>query len=290
MNAQDESRHETAIEARYLAKIERTAVELANLAGAEIKTALGGMLSVRYKTISEVEEIWQDPVSEVDDNIEELIRARLAKSFPEHDIIGEELDERPARDHDFVWAVDPIDGTANFVNGFPLFAATIGVLHRGRPVAGAIWCAASHELRAGVYHASLGGTLCFNGDPVTPKHNPLVRRHLAGVAAGRSNEGGWEMRTTGSAAIEAAFVAAGLLEAAHFERPNIWDVAGGAALVLAAGGRVMVAGGEGWAPLDKFEAPERGDGAPDLRHWSHSLILGRVEGDVLVSGLGQPVA
>jgi myo-inositol-1(or 4)-monophosphatase len=288
MNTQD--RHETAIEARYLAKIERTAVELANLAGAEIKTALGGMLSVRYKTISEAEEIWQDPVSEVDDNIEELIRARLAKSFPEHDIIGEELDERPARDHDFVWAVDPIDGTANFVNGFPLFAATIGVLHCGRPVAGAIWCAASHALRAGVYHASLGGTLCFNGDPVTPKHNPLVRRRLAGVAAGRSNEGGWEMRTTGSAAIEAAFVAAGLLEAAHFERPNIWDVAGGAALVLAAGGRVMVAGGEGWAPLDKFEAPERGSGVPDLRHWSRSLILGRVEGDALVSGLGQPVA
>jgi myo-inositol-1(or 4)-monophosphatase len=290
MNTQNESLHETAIEARYLAKIERTAVELANLAGAEIKTALGGMLSVRYKTISEAEEIWQDPVSEVDDNIEELIRARLAKSFPEHDIIGEELDERPARDHDFVWAVDPIDGTANFVNGFPLFAATIGVLHCGRPVAGAIWCAASHALRAGVYHASLGGTLCFNGDPVTPKHNPLVRRRLAGVAAGRSNEGGWEMRTTGSAAIEAAFVAAGLLEAAHFERPNIWDVAGGAALVLAAGGRVMVAGGEGWAPLDKFEAPKRGDGPPDLRHWSRSLILGRVEGDVLVSGLGQPVA
>jgi myo-inositol-1(or 4)-monophosphatase len=289
MNTHIESRHDTAIEAGYLAKIEQTAVELANLAGAEIKTALGGMLSVRYKTSSEAEKIWQDPVSETDHQIEELIRARLAKSFPEHDIIGEELDERPARDHDFVWAVDPIDGTANFVNGFPLFAATIGVLHRGQPVAGAVWCATSHALRSGVYHASVGGALCFNGEPVTPKQNPLVRRHLAGVPGGQSNKGGWEMRTTGSAAIECAFVGAGMLEAAHFERPNIWDVAGGVALVLAAGGRVMVAGGEGWAPLDKFEAPERGDGAPDLRHWSRSLILGRVEGDVLVSGLGQPL-
>jgi myo-inositol-1(or 4)-monophosphatase len=276
-----------AIEAGYLARIEQMAVELANLAGAEIKTALGGMLSVRYKTSSEAEEIWQDPVSEADHRIEELIRARLAKSFPEHDIIGEELEERPGRDHDFVWAVDPIDGTSNFVNGFPLFAATIGVLHRGRPVAGAVWCATSHALRSGVYHASLGGVLCFNGEAVAPKQNPLVRRHLAGVPGGQLNNRGWEMRTTGSAAIECAFVAAGMLEAARFERPNIWDVAGGVALVLAAGGRVMVAGGEGWSPLEKFEAPDRVDGAPDLRHWSRSLILGRVDGDTLVSGLGQ---
>lgn len=287
MNTHIEPRHETAIEAGYLAKIEQTAVELANLAGAEIKMALGGMLSIRYKTGSEAEGIWQDPVSETDHRIEELIRARLAKSFPEHAIIGEELGERPARDHDFVWAVDPIDGTANFVNGFPLFAATIGVLHRGQPVVGAVWCATSHALRSGVYHASLGGALCFNGETVAPQQNPLVRRHLAGVPGGQSNNRGWEMRTTGSAAIECAFVGAGMLEAARFERPNIWDVAGGVALVLAAGGRVMVAGGKGWSPLEKFEAPDRGDGGPDLRHWSRSLILGRVDGDALVSGLGQ---
>jgi myo-inositol-1(or 4)-monophosphatase len=281
--------HEPAIDTKYLASIEQAAVELANLAGAEIKTALGGMLSVRYKTFSESDELWRDPVSETDSRIEELIRARLAKSFREHDIIGEELDERPARDHDFVWAVDPIDGTANFVNGFPLFAATIGVLHRGQPIAGAVWCATSHALRAGVYHASLGGTLYFNGEAVAPKHNPLVRRRLAGVPGGQSNKGGWEMRTSGSAAIECAFVAAGMLEAAHFERPNIWDIAGGVALVLAAGGSVMMAGGDGWAPLEKFEAPDRGEGAPDLRYWSRSLILGRVDGDTLVSGLGQPM-
>jgi 3'-phosphoadenosine 5'-phosphosulfate (PAPS) 3'-phosphatase len=91
--SQHRTTHEPAIDAKYLAEIEQTAVELANLAGAEIKTALGGMLTVRYKTGSEAEQIWQDPVSETDHRIEELIRARLAKSFPEHDIIGEELDE-----------------------------------------------------------------------------------------------------------------------------------------------------------------------------------------------------
>jgi myo-inositol-1(or 4)-monophosphatase len=276
-----------AIEAGYLARIEQMAVELANLAGAEIKTALGGMLSLRYKTSSEAEEIWQDPVSEVDHRIEELIRARLAKSFPEHDIIGEELEERPGRDHDFVWAVDPIDGTSNFVNGFPLFAATIGVLHRGRPVAGAVWCATSHALRSGVYHASLGGVLCFNGEAVTPWQNPLIRRRLAGVPNVEIGKSGWEMRTTGSAAIECAFVAAGMLEAARFERPNLWDVAGGVALVQAAGGRVMIASRKGWDALEAFEAPAADDGEPDLRRWSRSLIVGHAEADALVSGLGK---
>jgi len=276
-----------AIEAGYLARIEQMAVELANLAGAEIKTALGGMLSVRYKTSSEAEEIWQDPVSEVDHRIEELIRARLAESFPEHDIIGEELEERPGRDHDFVWAVDPIDGTSNFVNGFPLFAATVGVLHRGRPVAGAVWCATSHALRSGVYHASLGGMLCFNGEAVTPGQNPLIRRRLAGVPNVEIGKSGWEMRTTGSAAIECAFVAAGMLEAARFERPNLWDVAGGVALVQAAGGRVMIAGGKGWDALEAFEAPAADDGEPDLRRWSRSIIIGHAEADALVSGLGK---
>jgi myo-inositol-1(or 4)-monophosphatase len=65
-----------------------------------------------------------------------------------------------------VWAIDPIDGTTNFVNGFPLFAASIGMLHRGCPVVGAIWCSTSYALRAGVYHARAGGALRFEGEPL----------------------------------------------------------------------------------------------------------------------------
>ena len=121
--------------------IEQMAVELATLAGAEIVTTYGGIFTVRYKTgaaggLSSL----RDPVSEIDRRVETLIRARLAERFPAHDVIGEEMEERPGRDQDCVWAVDPIDGTTNFVNGFPMFAASIGVLHRGVPVAGAVWC------------------------------------------------------------------------------------------------------------------------------------------------------
>lgn len=266
-------------------EIERIAVELANLAGAEIVNTLGGILEVRYKG-KQTDEAWRDPVSEADQHIEQLIRSRLAERFPEHDIIGEEFDARPGRDHDYVWAVDPIDGTANFVNGFPMFSAAIGVLHRGRPVVGALWCATGHALRAGVYHAREGGALMFDGDVVEPRHNPMVRRRLAGMPQQAPGKVPWEIRKTGSAAIECAFVAAGLLQAARFETPNLWDIAGGVALVRAAGGEALIRQGGSWRPLERFEPPEKKGREPDLRYWRQPLIIGRVDTDQLIEGLG----
>jgi len=267
------------IPAEKLVEIEATAVELARLAGAEIETALGRTLTVRYKGGPGGGVSLKDPVSEVDHAVEVLIRARLAERFPGHDILGEEIEERPGRDHDVVWAVDPVDGTANFVNGFPLFAASVGVLHRGVPVAGALWCSASHALRPGVYHARLGGPPRFDGEPLQVRRNPAVRRHLAGeprVPAGEEHP--YDVRKTGSAAIECAFVAAGLLRVARFERPNVWDVAGGLALVRAAGGEVRAGGPDGWAPMDRFEAVAGAGGeAADLRRWRRPLVIGEPE-------------
>lgn len=260
-----------------LREIEALAVELASIAGAEITTALGGLLAVRYKTAATDDLLWRDPVSEVDHHVEKLIRERLAEQFPEHDVIGEEFTERRGRDHDFVWAVDPIDGTTNFVNGFPMFAGSIGVLHRGRPVVGALWCSVSHALRAGVYHASAGGKLRFDGADVTPKVNPDVRRKLAGVPELTGADSFWETRKTGSAALECALVAAGLLQVARFASPNIWDVAGGIALIETAGGVVRRSDGTNWVPMHRFEPGKGPDGTNDLRYWRHAIIAGQPE-------------
>jgi myo-inositol-1(or 4)-monophosphatase len=264
---------------RTLGEIERTAVELARLAGTEIMAALGRTLEVRYKGVPGDVPTFRDPVSEVDAQVEVLIRARLADRFPEHDILGEEMDERPGRNHDFVWAVDPIDGTTNFVNGFPLYAASIGVLHRGRPIVGAIWCSTSHALRTGTYHASVGGVLSFDEEPLKSRANPAVRRRLAGEPEASPDASlPWDIRKTGSAAIECAFVAAGLLSVARFQRPNVWDVAGGIPLVLAAGGEVQTGGDEGWHPLERLEASAGPAGGElDLRYWRRPLILGDAE-------------
>src|SRR5690606_7734125 len=150
----------------------------------------------------------RDPVSEVDRAVETLVRERVAARFPGHDIVGEEVDHHPSPDHEFVWVVDPVDGTANFINGFPLFAVSIGVLHRGAPVVGAVWCGTSHALRPGVYHAHLGGALHFDGEAIEPDRPAAgVRRRLSAAAGGApAGTREWDHRITGCAAIEVAFV------------------------------------------------------------------------------------
>lgn len=252
-----------------LAALERMAVELAGLAAAEITTALGRTLAVRYKGARPGEAAPKDPVSEVDHKVEVLVRARLGERFPEHGIIGEEIDEPAHGSHDIVWVIDPIDGTANFVNGLPLFAAAIGVLHRGQPVVGALWCSTSHALRAGIYHARAGGPVAFENEPLAQRRNVAVRRHLAGEPEATADAGlPWDVRKTGSAAIECAFVAAGLLRVARFEWPNVWDVGGGVALVQVAGGEVRVREAGGWASFTGFGDRE------EARRWRRPMILG----------------
>ena len=79
----------------------------------------------------------QSPVTLADRGAEELMRALIKKHYPSHGIIGEELgSERP--DAEFVWVLDPIDGTKSFITGVPLFGTLIALLHEGHPVLGAI--------------------------------------------------------------------------------------------------------------------------------------------------------
>ena len=264
-----------------LAEIEQSAVELARLAGAEIVAGLERGLEVEYKTEAKGDAAPTDPVSQVDRAVETLLRQRLAERFPDHGIVGEEVEEHPALDAEFVWAVDPVDGTTNFVNGFPLFASSIGVLHYGRPVVGAVWCSTSHALRPGIYHARRGRPLYFDDQQVNPgPPGSGVSRRLAaapGGAGGRART--WDHRVTGSAAIECAFVAAGIFNSASFWSLSLWDVAAGATLLRAAGREVWIRGRDGWAPLERFEPPAsvREDRAPTLRDWRRPLLVGEPE-------------
>jgi myo-inositol-1(or 4)-monophosphatase len=132
-------------------------------------------------------------------------------------------------------------------------------------------------LRAGVYHSCDGGGLHFEGERLEQAGNPAVRRWLAGEPEATASSGlPWEVRKTGSAAIECAFVAAGLLRVARFAQPNVWDVAGGLALVRASGGTILADAGRGWEPFAAFEAAHRSDRPlADLRHWRRPLIIGR---------------
>ena len=256
-----------------LARIEAVAVELATIGGREIMATLGSLMAVQYKGNEDAIASMRDPVSEVDGRVEAMIRSHLADCFPDHGIIGEEMAIYPGLESDFVWAVDPIDGTSNFINGFPLFASSVGVLYRGVPVVGALWCSTSHLLTPGVYHCGGAGGLRLDGAQRSNMANPAVRKRLAGDPHGQSGSGPWDGRKTGSAAIECAFVAAGLLQVTRFVAPNIWDVAGGIALARASGASVFQDEQDGnWVPFTSF-----GDQLAQMAQWRRPLVLGTPE-------------
>ena len=105
-----------------------------------------------------------DPVTEADKGAEAAIRALIAKHYPDHGVIGEEYGEdRP--DAEFVWVLDPIDGTRAFVAGLPVWTTLIGLRHMGRPVLGLIGQSFLGESFVG--SQALGSRL-IKGDTVTP--------------------------------------------------------------------------------------------------------------------------
>ncbi len=116
----------------------------------------------------------QTPVTVADKKTEEMIRKEINRRFPSHGIYGEEFGiETP--NAEYVWTVDPIDGTRSFIRGIPLFGTLLGLLHRGEPVVGIMVLPALEE----TYSAAVGlGTYC-NGtqlhvSPVTSLGNALV--------------------------------------------------------------------------------------------------------------------
>lgn len=249
-----------------------TLLALARTAGEQIERALPKVRTVQYKAEQGVAP--SDPVSEVDRELERFLRQEIEQRFPDHSVLGEELgfDDRGGP---IVWALDPIDGTTNFVNGFPLFASSIGVLDRGRPIAGAVWAATSHALRPGVYHVGADGELRFDGVALTRREvDPTNRRFLSGEPGSKGSRlEGWDHRWTGSAAIECAMVAAGILHSSRLLGTHVWDVAGGVALVLAADGHVRTRRGAAWEGFDGF-APEGDASIAAIARWRDDLLVG----------------
>lgn len=226
-----------------------------------------------------------DPVTEVDHAVEDLIRAEVHDQFPSHGVLGEERDNGGPTDADIVWVVDPLDGTSNFINGIGFFACSIGILHRGIPIAGAMWLPSNRFLTPGVYHARSGQGLMFNGEEVGGGAPALqAASRLSTVPAGTGGVTGPAgrrfgiARTFGSTATELALAAEGSVQMALFDGSRIWDVAGGVALCIAAGRAVYTKprrSDAGWRPFTRFcDRVEEPITMAKLRAWSDPLVAG----------------
>ncbi|EFH12240.1 histidinol-phosphatase [Pseudoroseomonas cervicalis] len=143
----------------------------AEAAGAVIRPLFRSALLVEAKGDA-------SPVTEADRAAERAIRALLAERFPDHGVIGEEYGAE--REHaEYVWVIDPIDGTRAFVTGRPLFGSLIGLLHRGRPVLGLIDQPATGERWLGVAGQPLQFRSPMGGTPRTRRCASLAEAELS---------------------------------------------------------------------------------------------------------------
>jgi myo-inositol-1(or 4)-monophosphatase len=127
--------------------------ELAAESGAFIRPLFG------HRGLAVESKADHSPVTAADRGAEELMRKLIAKRFPEHGIIGEEFgNER--EDAEFVWVLDPIDGTKSFITGVPLWGTLIALLHQGQPILGCI-----HQPVLGQLVLGDGTTTTINGRP-----------------------------------------------------------------------------------------------------------------------------
>ena len=280
-------------DAAALAEIEAHAAEAARSAGAVLARRFGGPLQVEFK-----DERRSDPVTPVDREVQRQLAEGIAERFPEHGIVGEEdEEEEDAVVRELTWVLDPLDGTKNFISGLPLYASSVGVLHRGRPVAGAVFLSWPGSDGGVVLHARRGGGLFRDGEPLgraggTCRAGPVVAgmpgsfasiyrfRAVAGERVG-------EPRVTGSIVYELGLVALGALDYAVVNAPRLWDVAADVLLVAETGGLVVrgsrvrgvsrLLGRTRWEPLDALVAPcEEGvTRQAELRRWSVPLVAGR---------------
>jgi myo-inositol-1(or 4)-monophosphatase len=165
-------------------------------------------------------------------------------------------------DSEWVWILDPVDGTFNYAAGSPMAAILLGLLHDGDPVAGLTWLPFMNER----YSAAAGGPLMKNGVPQPMLKSGDLTAAIIGVGTFNADSRGRfpgryrvavleelsrvssRMRMHGATGIDLAYVADGVLGGSISFGHHVWDHAAGVALVRAAGGIVTNLAGEQWTP------------------------------------------
>jgi myo-inositol-1(or 4)-monophosphatase len=189
-----------------------------------------------------------DFVSEVDRAAEQVLIATIRKSYPDHGFLAEESGSHDGGD--YTWIIDPLDGTTNFLHGFPQFAVSVACRHRDRmevgvvldPLRGELFTAARGEgaqldgrrLRV-TQRLGLDGALIGTGFPFR-ENKRWLKPYLAMLEYVMDNTAG--VRRPGAAALDLAYVAAGRLDGFWEIGLAPWDTAAGILLITEAGGRV----------------------------------------------------
>lgn len=231
------------------------AKKLANDAGKMALKYQQKKFSVSHKTLP------HDLFTEVDKACEDLILKTIKSHFPDHSILSEES-EAVDGTGDYKWIIDPIDGTSNFAHGIPIFAISIAVVHKGKPIIGVVeipglgetfW---AQEGKGAFIHnkpihvsktASLEQALLTTGFPYEHgvRYKKTIELFDAFYTAGHG------VRRFGSAAMDLCFVAAGRFDGFWEYELQPWDVAAGKIILEEAGGMVTNMDGSTFNPKFK---------------------------------------
>ncbi len=221
------------------------AVKAARLAGAIINRAALDLENLKIGSKGP-----NDYVSEVDRAAEDIIIQTLLEAYPGHGILAEESGRaHGARHSEYVWIIDPLDGTTNFVHGFPVYAVSIALAHRGQVQQAVVYDPTRNDL----YFASKGrGAFCNDRRLRVSKRTRLsdsligtgfpfrkgdnFKRYLKMFEEIMQSCAG--LRRPGAAALDLCYVAAGYYDGFFETGLSPWDVAAGSLIITEAGGLI----------------------------------------------------
>jgi len=192
-----------------------------------------------------------DFVTEVDQAAEQAIVDVLRQAYPDHAILAEEsgASSNLNKDSEYVWIIDPLDGTTNFIHGFPQYAVSIGLQHRGQITQAVVYDPTRNEL----FTASKGAGAFLNDKRIRVTKRDKLADALIGTGFPYSDLSGLDeyvkmfslmtqksagLRRPGAAALDLAYVAAGRLDGFFEKNLKPWDIAAGTLLITEAGGIV----------------------------------------------------
>ena len=175
-----------------------------------------------------------DFVTNADLKAEKIILEELKKARPHYSIISEESGVEKNKDKNNTWIIDPIDGTINFLHGIPHFAISIALKSKNEIISGIIFDPIKNEM----FYAEKNSGSFFNNQRIrVSKKNSLEECLFATNHVGTKFTD-LNVRYTGCAALDLAYVAAGRFDGYFHNNINIWDIAAGVLLVEEAGGKV----------------------------------------------------
>ena len=175
-----------------------------------------------------------DFVTNSDKKVEKVIIEELTKSRKKFSILSEEIGEIKNSDKDNCWIIDPIDGTTNFLHGIPHFAISIALRNNKEIVSGLIFDPIKNEM----FYAEKNCGAFFNNQRIRVSKKRNLNECLFATGGKDQFHKNLNVRKSGSAALDMAYVGAGRYDGYFQKNLNIWDIAAGIIIISEAGGKV----------------------------------------------------